>query len=427
MLRQSRKIFPYLFVYFIVLSLSGSIAKADLIDDLKSKIDERNQAIKNLDLEIAQYQAQIEKTSSQGQTLKGKINSLELTRKKLLSEIYTIQNKILVANLSIDKLKAQISFAEGTIQKDRFSIQSTLVQINEEETASFVEVLMNHPSISIFLDKVESLGQLNQGLQDKLKSVRSLKKDVEQKKSETESQRKQLINLAGSLTDKKKVTEYNKAQTAKVLADTKNQEALYRKTLQEKQALHDAFSDELLNFESQLKVAIDPSSMPTLGKGVLQWPIDKVFVTQYFGNTEFSKTHAQAYNGRGHNGIDLRATTGAPIKSALSGVVSGVGDTDKACPGASYGRWVLIKHDNGLSTLYAHLSVIKVTGGQNVKTGELIGYAGETGYATGPHLHFSVYASQGVEIQTRKSKVCNASYTMPIGSLNSYINPLLYI
>ena len=104
-----------------------------------------------------------------------------------------------------------------------------------------------------------------------------------------------------------------------------------------------------------------------------------------------------------------------------------VGDTDKVCPGASYGRWVLVEHQNGLSTLYAHLSVIRAVTGQDVATGDIVGYSGETGYATGPHLHFTVYATQGVRVVTRKSAVCQGSYTIPTASLNAYLNPISYL
>ena len=85
-----------------------------------------------------------------------------------------------------------------------------------------------------------------------------------------------------------------------------------------------------------------------------------------------------------------------------------MGNTDQSCQGVSCGKWVLIKHANNLSTLYAHLSIIKVSGGQQVETGQLVGYSGDTGYATGPHLH-GVFASEGVEIKSYRSKICGTN------------------
>lgn len=427
MIGKQIKNFLFCSILIILFFSIISVTHADLIDDLKSKINERNKVIADLEKEIQIYQSQVEKTSVQAKSLKSDINALELTRKKLNAEVSVIQNKISNANLSIQKLEIQIGESEETISKNLTSISSILRQTNEEETGSLVETLLNYKSISSFLDRVEKLRELNESVQTRLNEVRQMKADLDNRKLEMLDTKKELVSLATNLSDKKKVVEYNKAETNKLLTQTKNQQSNYQKILNEKIALKNAFAQELLDFESQLKIAIDPSSLPTTGSGVLKWPVDKVKVTQDFGDTDFAKDHSQAYNGRGHNGIDLRAAIGTPIKAALSGKVVGTGNTDSVCPGASYGKWVLIEHDNGLSTLYAHLSVISVANGASVETGAIIGYSGETGYATGPHLHFTVYATQGVKVMTRKSTVCKGSYTMPVGSLNSYLNPLSYL
>lgn len=424
----SRVLKFFLCIFALLIFLAASPwARADLVSDLKAKIDDRNQVIADLEKEIAEYQSQVDKTSAQAKSLKNDIAALQLTSKKLSAEIKVIKNKIAAASLTIDRLNSQIADAENSIQTTVGGISATLMQTDQEESNSFLEVLLNNPSISAFLDKIESLSQLNQSLKTATDNLKRLKRDLESKNTEAQGQKKQLQNLASDLSDKKKVADYNNAQTSKLLSQTKNQEATYQKILNEKIAARNAFEQELLSFESQLKIAIDPTSLPASGSKALQWPLDTVAITQYFGNTDFAKTHPQAYNGQGHNGIDLKASIGTPVKAALEGAVTGTGDTDTVCPNASWGRWILIKHPNGLSTLYAHLSVIKVSAGQDVATGEVIGYSGETGYATGPHLHFTVYATQGVQIMSRKSTVCQSTYTMPIGSLNAYLNPLSYL
>jgi murein DD-endopeptidase MepM/ murein hydrolase activator NlpD len=125
--------------------------------------------------------------------------------------------------------------------------------------------------------------------------------------------------------------------------------------------------------------------------------------------------------------VDFGIPTGTAVLSSASGIVKGTGDTDAVCPGASYGKWVLIEHPFGLSTLYAHLSVIQVNEGTDVSAGSVIGYSGDTGYSTGPHLHYTVYATQGVKITERKSRVCKGSYRMPLADLRAYLNPLSYL
>ena len=129
--------------------------------------------------------------------------------------------------------------------------------------------------------------------------------------------------------------------------------------------------------------------------------MDDVSITQRFGDTDFARSGA--YNGKGHNGLDFRASVGTPIKSSLSGEVVSAIDNENVY-GCGYGRWVMIRHDNGLNTLYAHLSVISVSEGQLVQTGQIIGYSGQTGYATGPHLHFGLFVSEAVKITTFRCK-----------------------
>jgi murein DD-endopeptidase MepM/ murein hydrolase activator NlpD len=85
-----------------------------------------------------------------------------------------------------------------------------------------------------------------------------------------------------------------------------------------------------------------------------------------------------------HAGDDLAASTGTPIHACLAGTVVIAG------PQGGYGNAVVIDHGNGMATLYGHQSRIGVSVGQHVSAGQVIGYAGMTGLATGPHVHFEV-------------------------------------
>jgi murein DD-endopeptidase MepM/ murein hydrolase activator NlpD len=252
-----------------------------------------------------------------------------------------------------------------------------------------------------------------------------LKATTESTRAQIDKERRTLSALKEELSDRKKIVDANRAEQQSLLNQTKNKEANYQRILDDRLALRAAFEQELLEYELQLKFELDPSRLPVAGSGVLKWPLDTVKITQYFGNTPFAQSGA--YRGKGHNGVDFRASVGTPVKAALGGVVRGMGDTDQTCRNASYGKWILIEHGNGLSTLYAHFSLMRVEVGQSVNTGEVIGYSGNTGYATGPHLHFSVFATQGVEIGTLRSRVCGRTYTMPLANPGAYLNPLAYL
>lgn len=120
--------------------------------------------------------------------------------------------------------------------------------------------------------------------------------------------------------------------------------------------------------------------------GVLAWPLPQTFsITSHFGYRENPFTGEIEY----HNGTDIAALAGTPILAAADGTVTIANGIDSW--GGSYGYHIKIDHGNGLETLCAHCSAICVTPGQQVCQGEVIGFVGSTGNATGNHLHFEVW------------------------------------
>jgi murein DD-endopeptidase MepM/ murein hydrolase activator NlpD len=259
--------------------------------------------------------------------------------------------------------------------------------------------------------------------------VKEIKNNLEVDKKIYQEKYNTLSEQKEDLSDKKKLVEQNKKENDKLLKETKSKEEVYQKKLAERKKTKDGLEKETLDFESKLKSIVDTSLLPKVGAGILAYPVKKILITQYFGNTSFSTKNPQVYNGAGHNGIDFGIPIGTALYSAADGVVIGVDDSDVYCRGASYGKWVLIKHNNGLTTLYAHMSSFAVSEGQSVKSGEKIGLSGNTGYSTGPHLHFTVYASQAVKVSgptEYKSKSCGTYMRIPIAPRNAYLNPLSY-
>lgn len=88
---------------------------------------------------------------------------------------------------------------------------------------------------------------------------------------------------------------------------------------------------------------------------------------------------------RMHNGVDIAAPTGTAVYASAEGEILRIGRQPDG-----YGNFIEIRHPNGMTTLYAHLSRIDVASGDRVLAGERIGLVGSTGYSTGPHLHFEV-------------------------------------
>jgi len=408
-------------------SLIPIAALAQTADDLQSKIDQRNSDIQSLEKEIAGYQQQINSLNGQESSLSGTIKSLDLNQKKLAASIKVTQDKIYATDFRIQELERQIVSTQSSIGDDTRFAEASFKAMDETGSRSIPEILLSSDSISGAWNAVNQLAEVQAGLQKNIAKLNHSRADLQTNKSETEKAEADLTRLNKQLNDQRAVVLNTQTEQKQLLALTKDSESSYKQLIAQKKALEEQFQQEINTYQSQLNLTVNPASLPPTGAAVLSWPVDQPFITQYFGNTPFSTANPQIYSGHGHDGIDLRASIGTPIKAALSGTVIGESNTD-LFPGCySFGKWIMLKHADGLSTLYAHLSLQSVSVGKSVSTGDIIGYSGNTGYTTGPHLHFGVYATQGTKIQLFTQSLHCQGATIPIAVLPAYLNPLSYL
>lgn len=441
---------PFLVVVFALGLVLGTprAALADATSDLQSQIDANNQQIAQLQADIAAYQKQLDALGKQKNTLQSAINSLTVSQKQLASQIKVTQSQISSANLKIEQLTLSIGDKETSIAADQAAIAKALRTIAENEQSPLVVQLISSDSLGDAWQIADQAVQFNQALGNDIENLRTVRTQLATNRDQVSAEKASLVALNNQLTVQKRSVDANKTAQQQLLSQTKNQESNYQRLIAQKQAAEKSFEQELVNLQGQLNLIVHPGLLPKVGTGVLSWPFSLAFmqncmnrrsvfgnlfcITQYFGNTPFSTANPQVYNGHGHNAIDIAAPIGTPVEAALAGTVLGTGNTD-AVPGCySFGKWVMVVHGNGLSTLYAHLSEIDVSKGQSVDTGQIIGLSGMTGYATGPHLHFGVYATEGTQIMTlgqfRSSTVTPCkNATMPVATLDAYLNPLSYL
>jgi len=118
-------------------------------------------------------------------------------------------------------------------------------------------------------------------------------------------------------------------------------------------------------------------------KAFLRSPMEFSRITSGFTQGRF---HPVLHSMRAHHGTDFAAPTGTPVRVTADGVVQVAGEQN------GYGNVVIVKHDGRYSTVYAHLSRFadRLSDGARVHQGDTIGYVGQTGWATGPHLHYEI-------------------------------------
>ena len=414
--------------------------------EIKARIEQHNSAIKTLESEIATYQKELNVLGGQKQTLQSAIQTLDVSRAQTGTQIRVTENKIGATNLKLKELSGEISRKEYLIELDKRTVAQSLRDIYNEGDNTLIEQLFASVSLADAWENVDSKTAVSEALRANANALSKDKQELTVKKTEEDGKKKELSSHSSTLQNQKKTLDVQKSEKDKLLTQTKNQESTYQSIIAQKQAQRKAFEAELSALENSLK-SVGAAAVPQVGSGILAWPYSAAFketcngksgalgnaycITQYFGNTAFATANAQIYNGAGHNAIDIGMPVGTPVLSALSGTVQATGNTDSAPGCYSFGKWVMVKHANGLSTLYSHLSTIGVSSGQAVTTGQVIGNSGMTGYATGPHLHFGVYASAGVQITTlgayRGATTPCANTSMPVAPKDAYLNPMSYL
>ena len=421
-------------VSFLIVTIVGDInsvyAKSE-IEELRDQISDRGDRLKEIEEEINGYKQELKKVGGEKDSLQNAINQLQLEKNKVQADIKYTKNKIGSTDLEINKLTIEIDDTEESIILNKEAISETLQALYEMDNNSLIEVLLKYENLSEFWGRLDELDQVRQVIGDQVLSLVSQKILLDEKYGETTQKRDDLVDLKEQYSDQNVILVGNSNEKSKLLSATKNEEANYQTLLKEREAARDQILKEMREFESQLQFILDPNTIPPEGTSVFNWPVPNFIITQLFGGTEFAKNNSSIYGGRAyHPGVDLAVPTGTQISAPLSGTVRATGNTD-IVPGCySWGKWTLIDHSNGLSTLYAHQSVVSVSAGEQVKTGQLIGYSGNTGYSTGPHLHFTVYAKEGVSVrkfnEIKSVTSCGAA-TTPVAATDAYIDPMKYL
>lgn len=421
--------------------------------EIRNQMEEHERRIQALEREIAEAERQRSIYSGQAQTLQSLIKEIDITRQQTGAKINLAENQISSTNLKLEQLSYTIADTEDLIELDQQTLAKSIRTMARAGDVSLIEQLFSSGDLTEVWVAIDDAASLNSALRANVAQLSAAREQLSGQRDEEAQRRQELTGFRDTLATERQALDVQKREQDRLLAETRSQESSYQDLITRKRAERALFEQALATLENSLK-SVGQAEVPTVQTGVLAWPYSATFaatcpgkagvlgnphcITQYFGNTAFATANAQIYNGSGHNAIDIGMPIGTPVVAALSGTVIGTGNTD-VVPGCySFGKWVLIKHPNGLATSYSHLSSISVSQGQTVSTGQTIGLSGMTGYATGPHLHFSVYAATGVQVMDlgawRRSQGqpagtgCSAGgAVMPVAPPSAYLNPMSYL
>lgn len=217
---------------------------------------------------------------------------------------------------------------------------------------------------------VDSVTALATRLDDQRVIVRTLQRETDAAEDRARSEREVVAELTQEQAELVGRVRSDRRRRKELLAGLKAQQAEYDARVKELAAESDALMEELRKYRY---VGGAP------GDKDLLWPTDGR-VTSPFGY----RMHPIFKTRRLHAGVDIPGPTGQPIYAAADGTVVRAGGY------GGYGNAVVIQHEDGMSTVYAHQARVAVSAGEEVLAGDTIGYVGSTGNSTGPHVHFEI-------------------------------------
>lgn len=371
-----------------VLLLAGAAhaltADEQKIADLRSRLAElqRQQDLIRDDLQA---------TQEQKQTLQREITVMQNQIRLVQSQISSTEQKIDLTSSEIDQLTVHISDTQRDIDHKRAAIGRLITVWDERDRESLIADFFRFSGLSDFFHEVQEASTLNTRLLALVEELGQVRMSLEADQAALEDKKSGLEDLSEEYAQRKAGLDHTKYAKDRLLTTTQGQESAYQKQLAELEKQRASLFNELR--ETELKVVsgglyivhITASSVPAKGTKLFQQPLDGGRITQSYGMTAYAKRGA--YGGAGHNGVDISAGYGSPIKAIGEGTVVAEGNNK------GWGNWAAIQHPNNMTSVYAHMTsrTLKMAGSK-VNAGTVIGYEGNTGNVTGAHLHLSLYS-----------------------------------
>jgi murein DD-endopeptidase MepM/ murein hydrolase activator NlpD len=328
-------------------------------------------------------------------------------KKNLDRRISSLQSEIDISNKYITSLEAEITACESDIDEINLDIKrklkalkSSLKSIYIAGNATTAGIILGAETFDDLLDKSELVFTVSRTITELIDQLNTDFKTLEEQKTKLEVKRNNAEFEIGLLDRKREELQGFLEESEVILSRLHGKEQQIQKEMDENDS-------ELKRIEAQIKAyyeaqrrmaeearrAKGQNSEKIVHKGAYVWPVPGF----YSVSSDFYDTQDR---NRMHGAIDIAGPKiyGARVVAAGDGSIA---MCSEGSWGGGYGTYAMIDHGGGCLTLYGHMSGLAIKCGDAVKKGQVIGYVGNTGFSTGPHLHFEIRID-GIKVNPMK-------------------------
>lgn len=417
----------------LVIGLLPTRASAASSSEIRKQINELKAQKKEIEEQIKQVQEDYKKNEDEIADIVARKNVIDQEIGLLSTQIININEQISAFNILIADKQDELDGAQDRFDQLSEENKIRIRTMEEEGSLSYWEVLFKANDFSDLLDRLNMVEEIAASDKRRLEELDRAAKEVEEAQAQLEVEKEELqltkdeLDVAQAQLDEKKkeadallLELLAKADELKALeAEYNEKEAEFLKDIAAKeQEYNEAKLAEWLAYMATYTTVPPETAAPQEGgntngssgtnsgntgnsggssasSGWLR-PCSYVKLTSPFGYRDSPTAGASTY----HQGVDLAAPQGTPVYASRAGRVTVAGF------GSAAGYYVTINHLDGFSSIYMHLNNYVVSSGQTVSAGQLIGYVGNSGIATGYHLHFGI--------------AYNGAYVNPASYVNLY-------
>lgn len=383
------------------MSSTANAATNKQLEEKKKAIQEKRS---NVQSEISQKKDDLVQIGEEKSAVQKELDKLELTIADTENKIKEKEAQIAAAKEEIKKLQQEIAILKEQIKKRDELLKERIRSIQENGgVINYLDVLLGAQSFSDFINRVSAVTSFMEADRDLLRMHQEDKALLDKKEAEAQKQLEELNKKLAELEGMKKTLNGQRVKQNELLKELEQEEQDMHKELLEfedeaailaaqEKAMErelEAWKKKQRELEEQRKKQAEKQKNNQGNKvGAAPEMTNGVFMNPATGR--LTSHYGQRW-GRLHSGIDIGKggrTEAVPIVAAASGEVI------KANFDRSYGNVVMITHvidGQVMTTVYGHMESLSVSNGQRVEKGQLLGYMGNTGHSTGPHLHFEIH------------------------------------